>query len=114
MTEEITLAQLAAEIAQLRRQLETVNQRLDMIYGAVSRLADQAPPAGTAPSSPPSGPQPGAGPSPMEIMSPGSMIDALRQRAIQLGLDVSDEAVERLKQQSEAETGSDEERPENK
>ena len=40
MSDEVTLAQLAAEMAQLRRQMEMVNQRLDMIYGAVTRLAE--------------------------------------------------------------------------
>jgi hypothetical protein len=89
MTEEITLAQLAREIAELRRQVETVNQRLDMIYGAVTRLAEQGAPRPTTPARPEL--------SVAAMMDPGSMLDALHQFAVQAGLDVSKETVERLK-----------------
>jgi hypothetical protein len=97
MTEEITLAQLAREIAELRQQVETVNQRLDMIYGAVTRLADQEASFPTTPPRPvpnrPAGPELSAA----SMMDPGSMLDALHEFAVQSGLDVSRETVERLK-----------------
>lgn len=116
MTNEPSLTQLAAELAHLRRQIETVNQRLDMIYGAVTRLADrlespslrQAQGTSAMPTPPP-GPvdrfaafQPDAKldpfMSPTAMMSPDSMLDALHQFAVKSGLDVSQETVDRLKQ----------------
>lgn len=109
MTEEITLAQLAREIAELRQQVETVNQRLDMIYGAVTRLADQGAPS--PPTSPRPAPDRPAGPelSAASMMDPGGMLDALHEFAIQSGLDVSKETVERMK----TNTGSESEKPSN-
>lgn len=100
MTEEITLAQLAQEIAQLREEVKTVNQRLDMIYGAVTRLADQSAPAPTAAARPSSGRPAGFDLSPTAMMDPGSMLDALHSFAVKSGLDVSEETVERLKKDS--------------
>jgi hypothetical protein len=97
MAEEITLTQLAAEIAQLRRQIETMNQRLDMIYGAVTRLADQMTPTETPPPRPTKTPQPGPELSATAMMDPGGMLDALHQYAVKAGLDISQETVERLK-----------------
>lgn len=100
MSDEVTLAQLAAEMAQLRQQIEIVNQRLDMIYGAVTRLAEaQNSPAST----PVQGEQAQAAPAtsmpltPEMMLSPSSMLDSLRQYAVSMGLDVSPETVERLK-----------------
>jgi len=99
MTKEVTLAQLAAEMVQLRQQLETMNQRLDMIYGAVTRLTNQASPAQTAPAQTTPPPQPNPTMSAADMMSPDSMLDSLRQHAIQQGLDISTETVDRLKTQ---------------
>jgi hypothetical protein len=107
MTEEITLAQLAQEIAQLRAEVKTVNQRLDMIYGAVTRLADQAAPAPTSPARPASGRPSGLDLSSTAMMDPGSMLDALHNFAVKSGLDVSQETVERLKKDSEPVRGEE-------
>jgi hypothetical protein len=106
MSDEVTLAQLAAEMAQLRRQMETVNQRLDMIYGAVTRLAEaqnsltstpvQRGQTQTAPA-----PGPGMSLTPQMMMDPGAMLDSLRQYAVNMGLDVSPETVDRLKSHPE-------------
>lgn len=107
--EEITLKHLAAEIAQLRQQLELFNRRLDMIYGAVTRLADQSGPgqAAPAPSSPRA--QSGSGFPAAALMDPGSMLDALHQYATDSGLDISIETVERLKKDASTEATRDEE-----
>ena len=43
MKDEVTLAQLSAEMAQLRQEVELVKQRLDMIYGALTRLIEAQP-----------------------------------------------------------------------
>lgn len=100
MSDEVTLAKLAAEMAHLRRQIEIISQRLDMIYGAVTRLAEaQNPPTST----PVQGGQAQAAPAtnmpltPEMMLSPSSMLDSLRQYAVSMGLDVSSETVERLK-----------------
>jgi hypothetical protein len=113
MSDETTLTQLAAEMAQLRQQLEIVNQRLDMIYGAVTRLAElqnasantpvQSQPPKAAPA-PPSGMQL----TPEMMLAPGSMLDSLRQYAVSMGLDISPETVERLKSQSPGNEAEDE------
>ncbi len=110
MTEEVTLAQLATEMAQLRQQMEAMNQRLDMIYGAVTRLADQTPPAKTAPPQATSKPEPKSNPtlSPETMLNPDSMLDSLRQHAVNMGLDVSVETVERLKSPSLTKPAPDE------
>lgn len=102
MTEEITLAQLAQEIAQLRAEVKTVNQRLDMIYGAVTRLADQSGPAPATTTQPSSGRPSGFDLSPTAMMDPGSMLDALHNFAVKSGLEISEETVERLKKGSES------------
>ncbi len=146
MSTDVTLTQLAADIAQLRQQIEITNQRLDMIYGAVTRLAESnsARPAGP-PSIPPSGgeagppsvppgggeeggvghrqniqlsaagtpegtgnvarEQPTSSPSsstgaPLSarmMMDPGSMLDSLRQYALDVGLEIPTETVDHLK-----------------
>ncbi|MBI1878546.1 MAG: hypothetical protein HYR94_10015 [Chloroflexi bacterium] len=99
MSDEVTLAQLAAEMAQLRRQIEIVNQRLDMIYGAVTRLTEaQNSPASTAPRAEQTQAAPASGMfAPEMMMDPSSMLDSLRQFAVSVGLDVSQETVDRLK-----------------
>lgn len=109
MTEDVTLTQLAAEVIQLRQQLETMSQQLDMIYGAVARLADQI--SSAKPSSPQATPNPQPNPtlSPTAMMDPGNMLDALRQHATQLGLDISTETVEHLKTQTQTGSATDEE-----
>ena len=109
MSEEVTLAQLAAEVAHLRRQLDSVNQRLDMIYGAVTRLADQS--SSAAPSSSPprkTSSKPGPNLSPETMLSPDSMLEALRQHAVNMGLDVSQETVDRLKSQTRSDASAGE------
>jgi hypothetical protein len=109
MTEEVTLAQLAAEITQLRQQINLINQRLDMIYGAVTRLADQSTPSKSTASSQ-SNAEPQAGPklSATAMMDPGSMLDALRQYAVESGLDIPQEMTERLKEDIPTESTADE------
>jgi hypothetical protein len=109
MSDEVTLAQLAAEMAQLRRQMETVNQRLDMIYGAVTRLAEaqnsltSTPVQREQPQAAPA-PSPGMSLTPQMMMDPGAMLDSLRQYAVSMGLDVSPETVDRLKSHPEPQT----------
>ena len=113
MTNERTLAQLTAEVAQLRQQVEESNRRLDMIYGAVTRLAEvqnasaNTPVQGQPPraaSAPPSGMQL----TPEMMLAPGSMLDSLRQYAVSMGLDISPETVERLKSHSPGDEAKDE------
>ena len=76
-----------------------------MIYGAVTRLADQKASPKTASSQPTaSSPEKGSGVSMMAMMEPGRMLDALYEQAVKAGLDISPETLERLKEgdQSEA------------
>jgi hypothetical protein len=102
MSDQVTLAQLAAEMAQLRQQIEIVNQRLDMIYGAVARLADVHNSSGNTPVQ---GKQAQTAPVPVSgmhlapemMLDPSSMLDSLRQYAVSMGLDVSQETVDHLK-----------------
>lgn len=126
MNNEVTLAQLAAEMAQLRQQLDVVNQRLDMIYGAVTRLAEAKPVASSpaannfttsqasfedaeierGPKRPTRennkfGQEPVL--SARMMMDPGGMLDSLRHYALNAGLDVSSETVDRLKSELPAE-----------
>ncbi len=111
MSDEVTLAQLATEMTQLRRQLEMITQRLDMIYGAVTRLAEAQNPSA---STPVQGGQTQAAPAtsmpltPQMMMDPGSMLDSLRQYAVNMGLDVSPETVERLKSHPPRDEAKDE------
>lgn len=110
MSEEVTLAHLAAEITTIRQQIETLNQRLDMIYGAVTRLADaQKSPAGSAPQveQAKSASASGSALSPEMMMDPGAMLDSLHQFAVSRGLDVSKETVDRLKSHPQADEASD-------
>ncbi len=106
MNDEVTLAQLGAEMAQLRQQMEIISQRLDMIYGAVTRLAEtQNSPIST----PVQGSQTKATPAPATgtpltaamMLNPSAMLDSLRQYAVNAGLDVPLETVDRLKSHSE-------------
>jgi hypothetical protein len=109
MSDEVTLAQLAVEIANLRQQIETVNQRLDMIYGAVTRLADaQNSPADSPPQAEQAKPTPASGSalSPEMMMDPSSMLDSLHQFAVSRGLDISQETVDRLKSHPRADEAS--------
>ena len=116
MNNEVTLAQLAAEMGQLRQQIEMLSQRLDMIYGAVTRLADAKqmetplnPPSASSGHGSAAGGRQGAegvaqsastANMPLTanmMMDPGNMLDSLRQYAVSLGMDVSGETVDRLK-----------------
>lgn len=110
MSDEITLAQLAAQMAHVRQQMEQMNQRLDMIYGAVTRLAEaQSSPASKSPSE---GAPTQAKEAPSSttatpltaamMMDPGAMLDSLRQYAVNAGLDISPETVDLLKSQQQA------------
>ena len=110
MSENVTLTQLAAELAQLRQQVDEINQRLDMIYGAVTRLADQKVSPKTAPpqAAETSPRKKGSGVSMMAMMEPGRMLDALYEEAVKAGLDISRETVERLKQGDQSEESPDE------
>lgn len=99
---EITLAQLATGIAQLQQQIQEVTRRLDMVYGAVSRLAelnqDGRPAAG--PKTRPENGRAGTSSASLnmaQMMDPGSMLDSLRQYAVDSGLEVSADMVDRLK-----------------
>ena len=104
MTENVTLNQLATELAQLRQQVDEINQRLDMIYGAVTRLADQKASSKTTSSQPAAtSPEKGSGVSMMAMMEPGRMLDALYEQAIKAGLDISHETLERLKEGDQSE-----------
>ncbi|MBE7555612.1 MAG: hypothetical protein HS126_31570 [Anaerolineales bacterium] len=103
MNDNAPLTQLAAEMAQLQQQIEQMNQRLDMIYGAVTRLAEAK---ATAPS--PVDPwaketaasQRAAGMafSAQALLDPGSMLASLHQHAVKTGLKIPTESVERLQE----------------
>ena len=123
MNDEVTLAQLATEMAQLRQQMEIMSQRLDMIYGAVTRLAEtkqnvQSPiadnfanPPGGKTSEQPGPPSSSTTSMPLTaamMMDPSSMLDSLRQYALNAGLDISAETVERLKSNLPADETKDE------
>lgn len=99
---EVSLAQLAASIAQLQQQIREVNRRLDMVYGAVNRLAElnQDGRPMTEPKTRPEQSQagtPSASLNMAQMMDPGSMLDSLRQYAVDSGLEVSADMVDRLK-----------------
>ena len=111
MNNEVTLAQLAAEIGQLRQQIEMLSQRLDMIYGAVTRLADAKQPVQSPTPKDKGSEAQSASTANMPLtanmmMDPGNMLDSLRQYAVSLGMDVSAETVDRLK--SDLPTGKSE------
>jgi hypothetical protein len=113
MSDEVTLTQLAAEMAHLRRQLEMVNQRLDMIYGAVTRLAEAQnisppPPIQNEPPKAAATPPSGMQLTPEMMLAPGSMLDSLREYAVSMGLDISPETVERLKSHTSGNEAEDE------
>ena len=123
MNDEVTLAQLAVEMAQLRQQVEIMSQRLDMIYGAVTRLAETKqniqspivsnfanPPGGKTSEQPiPSSASTTSMPlTAAMMMDPSNMLDSLRQYAINAGLDISSETVNRLKSNLSADETEDE------
>ena len=96
MTHQDSLTQLTAEVAQLRQQMEQVNQRLDMIYGAVTRLTGSSQPEPDPLSAKKSSSSTDLLSATM-MMDPGSMLSSLRQHAQNVGLTVPSETVERLK-----------------
>jgi hypothetical protein len=113
MSDQVTLTQLAADMAHLRRQIEIVNQRLDMIYGAVTRLAEaqhSSPPPAAATAAPEQPSSVTTMPLSAEMMmDPSGMLDSLRQYALNAGLNISSETVDRLKSKppaGETEDGS--------
>lgn len=97
MNDKMTLSQLAAAMAQLQEQLEQMNQRLDMIYGAITRLAQPQPPAAdpvkrsTSPSLAAEIPF-----SAHTLLNPGSMLASLHQHAVKAGLTIPTDSIERL------------------
>jgi hypothetical protein len=103
MKDETALTQLAAEMAQLQQQIEQINQRLDMIYGAVTRLAEVKTPGrspvdrlageGSAPLTPAAA---GTSFSAQALLDPGSMLASLHHHALKVGLTIPTESVERL------------------
>lgn len=107
MTTEVTLSQLAAEVTQLRQQIEQANQRLDMIYGAVTRLTE----TGQSDTDPAPKKAPSSSTNPFSaatMMDPGSMLHSLHQYAQDLGLTVASESVERLQAELPAEDAKNE------
>lgn len=99
---EVSLAQLAAGIAQLQQQIQEVTRRLDMVYGAVNRLAElnQAGRPAVGPETRPENGRAGTPPASLnmaQMMDPGSMLDSLRQYAVDSGLNVPVDMVDRLK-----------------
>lgn len=104
MNDTVTLTHLAAEMAQLRQEIEQMNQRLDMIYGAVTRLAEsKAQPQPFAAASPKrSAALSSAADMPFSaqaLLDPGSMLASLHQHAVKAGLTIPIEAVERLQEE---------------
>jgi hypothetical protein len=114
MSNELTLAQLAAEVAQLRQQVEESNRRLDMIYGAINRLAEvktsqpssnfaTPQPLSQAAQQEETKPDPQSAPvadlplSARMLMGPDTMLDSLHQYGLKAGLTLSLDGVERLK-----------------
>lgn len=102
MKTQETQTQLAADVAEIRQQLEQINQRLDQIYSVVARLAPPEPAAPDRSSTPTL--------TAAMMMSPASMLESLRQHAANAGLDISTETAERLQSKlsaSEASNGSE-------
>jgi hypothetical protein len=92
-------------MVQLQQQIEQMNQRLDMIYGAVTRLAEaksavQPPAAANHLAREGSASQPAAAAgmsfSAQALLDPGSMLASLHQHALNAGLAVAIDSVERL------------------
>ena len=106
MNDDTTLDQLAAEMAQLRQQIEQMNQRLDMIYGAVTRLTEAkattpSPVERWARESSSAQPSPAIAEmsfSAQALLDPGSMLASLHQHAVQAGLTIPTGSVERLQE----------------
>jgi hypothetical protein len=103
MNDQVNLAYLAAQIEQLQQQMEQVNRRLDMIYGAINRMAEgqqsRALPASTQEpafaqenSQRPLADDSGTPLSARMMMDPGSMLASLYQYAQNIGLNVSPES----------------------
>lgn len=100
MNDPITLSHLADQMAQLQQQVEQMNQRLDMIYGAVTRLAEaKAQPPAAGPLEPPaSSPPAGMSFSAQAMLNPGNMLASLHQHALKAGLTIPNTAMERLQE----------------
>lgn len=100
MNDATSITQLAAEMAQLRQQIEQMNQRLDMIYGAVTRLAETAPHPPAEPLKHPTRSAPAVANevsfSAQALLNPGSMLASLHQHALQAGLTIPADSMERL------------------
>lgn len=112
MNDTVTLTHLAAEMAQLRQEIEQMNQRLDMIYGAVTRLTEsKAQPQPFAAASPKrSAALSSAAEMPFSaqaLLDPGSMLASLHQHAVKAGLTIPIEAVERLQEEFPVEAMAD-------
>lgn len=104
MNDNMTFTQLAGAVVQLQQQIEQMNQRLDMIYGAVTRLAEAPttwqPSAAGHPASErtkSSTSTAGMSFSAHTLLDPGSMLASLHQHAVNSGLAVTLDSVERLK-----------------
>lgn len=97
MNDSITLTQLAGAVAQLQQQIEQMNQRLDMIYRAVTRLAQPQPPAADPLKRPASlSPTAEISFSAHTLLDPGSMLASLHQHALKAGLTIPTDSIERL------------------
>lgn len=103
MNDQVNLAYLAAQIEQLQQHMEQVNRRLDMIYGAINRIAEgrQSQPSPASTQEPALAQETGQGQPADEsglplsarmVMDPGSMLASLYQYAQNIGLDVSPES----------------------
>lgn len=103
MNDNTPLTQLLAEMAQLQQQIEQMNQRLDMIYGAVTRLAEvkattPSPVDPWAKEASTSQRAAGMSFSAQALLDPGSMLASLHQHAVKSGLKIPTESVERLQE----------------
>ncbi len=86
MNENVTLPQLAAELARLRQHFEQMNQRLDMIYGAVTRLAEAKTDAAGPLTRPTASSAADMAFPAQALLDPGSMLASLHQHALKVGL----------------------------
>jgi|GEM_PF-5874525 len=112
MKDSVTLTQFAAEMARLRQEIEQMNQRLDMIYGVVTRLAETRaqpqPFTAAAPKRPADLSSTAEMPfSAQALLDPGSMLASLHQHAVKAGLTIPIEAVERLQEEFPVEAVAD-------
>jgi glycine/D-amino acid oxidase-like deaminating enzyme len=111
MKDEVTLTQLAAEMAQLQQQIEQMNRRLDMIYGAVTRLAEAKlqpqPPAAGQMKRPASLSSAAMSFPAQALLDPGSMLASLYQHAVKAGLTIPTDSMERLQAELPAAEAND-------